>query len=400
MRRGYACLFSDGGHTGSGGLWAYHNLQAELDFAIRGPHVTTLAGKAIVREYYGKAPHKSYFWGCSKGGKQALMEAQRFPWDYDGILAGDPSMGGGDIAMAFLWAVRALTDPEGKSLFETADLETLHQAVVAKCDLNDGVKDGLIGDPRACQFDPSTVQCASGKRPGCLTLPQIQAAKQMYAVPLSSEGVQIMTPVAVRGSELTWSGLPSGADRLADWFRYIAFRPPPGPAWQLTDFDFDRDFKRLGVTRGLHAPDNPDLRPFKAAGGKLLAYQGWNTVSPLSFVDYYETLERTMGGRAATQEFARFFALPGVNHCGGGEGAFAVDYLQALEGWVEEGRAPDRLVGAHVHADDTAEAYAIRFPLDPERIAFTRPLYPYPLQVKYSGRGNPRDERNFVSTEK
>jgi Tannase and feruloyl esterase len=394
LRRGYACIVSDSGHTRAF-LWAYNNLQAELDYAIRGAHVTALAAKAIVQQHYGQAPKKSLFWGWSKGGQQAMMEAQRFPWDFDGILAGDPSMGGGDAAMAFIWAAHALTDGTGKPLLEETDLKTLHQAVVTKCDLNDGVKDGLIGDPRACDFDPARLLCTAEKHNGCLTAQQIEAVQKIYTGPIISQSMRIRTPIALKGSELTWHWLTDAASE-EDWFRYIGFWPNPDPT---TNFDFDRDYQRYGVSRTLHSTYNPDLREFKAAGGKLLSYTGWSTHVPLMFVDYYETAERTMGGRAATRGFFRLFEIPGMNHCAGGEGAFAVDWLSYLESWVEKGEAPEKVIGAHIkldNPDDYSELFRrLKFPLDPSRIEFFRPAYPYPARVKYLGRGDPKDASNF-----
>ena len=397
LRRGYACLLSDGGHTGSGGLWAYNDLQAIIDHAYRGVHVAALAGKAIVERFYGKTPKQSYFWGCSTGGRQALMEAQRFPWDFDGIIAGCPSIQG--VHPALLWGHRAIKDESGQWIFEEADLQTLHEAVIAKCDWNDGVQDGLIGDPGYCDFDPATLACRDGNRSDCLTTAQIEAAQKIYAGPTNSRGAPVYTPVALYGSEKTWLGwFKDGARFAAEKFRYSAFYPSPGPGWKPEDFDFDRDYQRLGVMEALYAPVNPDLRKFKAAGGKLIAFAGWTDVLPLVTVDYYETVERTTGGRAATQDFFRLFAIPGMNHCSGGDGAFAVDWLSHLEAWVEEGKAPDRLLSFHVRLNNPADfvqAGRLTFPLDPKRVEFSRPVYPHPVQARYLGRGNPNVAESF-----
>jgi len=185
----------------------------------------------------------------------------------------------------------------------------------------------------------------------------------------------------------------------------MAFWPNPGLAWKPEDFDFDRDYKRVGVAESFYSPTNPDLRRFKGAGGKLISYVGWNDAggAPLAVVDYYETAERTMGGRARTQAFFRLFAVPGMDHCGdGGDGAFAVDWLSALEAWVEHGDPPDRLIGSHVRLSNPKvdfEGVRLRFPLDPSRVEFSRPLYPYPLGTKYLGHGDSSSPASFGPVE-
>jgi len=415
-RRGYACVTSDNGHrsTAADALWAYNNPQAEIDHAYGGMHVTTLASKAIVERYYGKTTRKSYFMGHSTGGRLAIMAAQRFPWDFDGIIAGVPSLSVTGIHMNLLWGNRAFTDETGDPLFKQVDLDALHRRVVAKCDLHDGVADGLIGDPRACAFDPSEMRCTSGSTKQCLTERQVEAVRKIYAGASTSKGEPIYMPGALRGSEHTWldwfSTLFTGNPRatynfVQEEFRYSAFRVDPGPTWKPEDFDFDRDRKRLGMADALADAVNPDLRKFKAAGGKLIAFAGWSDAAgmPLHAVDYYEAVERTMGGRAATQDFFRLFAIPGMEH-GLGEGAAAVDWLTYLEAWVETNHPPDRLVGFHVRTDDLDRASPdyyqtvsrrAEFPLDPATIEFARPIYPYPVLTRYLGQGDPKDAANF-----
>jgi feruloyl esterase len=214
--------------------------------------------------------------------------------------------------------------------------------------------------------------------------------------------VQITTPIALRGSELTWIDMFSGSDSnltptytyFKDWFRYSVFQLDLGPAWRPTDFDFDRDYKRLGAMEVLE-PHESDLRRLKAAGGKLLVYTGWSDSieGVLNTADYYEKTERVTGGRTETQDFFRLFVIPGMNHCGGGDGAFAVDYLSYLEVWVEKDHAPDVMIGAHPKSDVYADWDT--FPLDPSTVSFTRPIYPYPLLAKYKGSGDPNNAKNF-----
>jgi feruloyl esterase len=399
LRRGYACIISDMGHKGWGGLWAYNNLQAQVDFGYRGAHVTALAGKAITEYYYGKAPKYAYFTGCSTGGRQALVEAQRFPWDFDGIVAGAPWINDSDSAMQYVWNDVVLSNKDGKPLLNHADLELVHDAALSKCDMDDGVKDGIIGNPLACNFDPGELVCKSEKNSKCITRAQADAVKKVYSGPTTSRGKKLYTGGSPIGSELAWVGvsLSNGNAWAIPYFRYEVM-PPAGPNWQESDFNFDRDYKRFegGVQESLLNAANPDLRKFKSGGGKLILFQGGmdSDVVPANTIDYYQTVEKTMGGRAATQEFFRLFIVPGMKHCSGGPGAFAIDYLSYLENWVERGQAPDLMLGAHVKEP------TMSFPLSRnDHILFTRPVYPYPLQAKYKSSGDPNDASSFRSVE-
>ena len=413
LRKGYACLASDMGHKGTLGgndaLWADNNLQAEVDFGYRATHVAALAGKAISERYYRQAPTKSYFMGCSTGGREGMVEAQRFPWDFDGIIAGAPAVNWIFNNLQALWATRVMHDGQGKAVLSAAALQVIHRAALARCDEDDGVKDGIIGNPRACRFDPSVLLCKRGEGSDCLTKSQVEAAKQLYAGPATSSGKMLYSGQEV-GSELNWidayvgdDNHPADTSSTLERFRWMLLNPAPGASWNPKDFDFDRDYKRLGLMEPIYAAINPDLRKFKAAGAKLLVYEGWADpeVLPGGIVDYYETAEKTMGGRATTQDFFRLFMVPGMNHCTLGAGAFAADYLSALEAWVEHDQAPDRLIASHVQVEDIdpndydAFNRRLAFPLDPKTIAFSRPVYPYPLRAKYLGHGNPNDAGSF-----
>lgn len=420
LRKGYACITTDMGHTDEkgGGLWAYDNLQAKVDWGYRATHVTALAGKAITAQFYGKPPQKSYFMGCSTGGRQGMVEAQRFPWDFDGIIAGAPASDQSGSIMTRLWAALAMRGADGKSILSPADFQLVHDAVVAKCDMDDGVKDGIIGDPRICKFDPMQLVCKAGSNIGCLSKPQADAVKKIYAGPMTSEGKEIYSDGALMpGSELAFSsyyqsGKFSRFD--VDFLRYMAFIPDPGPSWQPTDLNFDRDYKRFGMMESLYAGNNPDLRKFKSAGGKLILYHGWSDagaggIPPLKSVDYYETSEKTMGGREATQDFFRLFMIPGMGHCGGGDGALEIDYLSYLENWIEHGKAPDKMVGEHLDWDRFLKSHDInspgfsaeweKFRSDPRNVRFTRPVFPFPLRAEYTGHGDPNNASNFRAVE-
>jgi hypothetical protein len=401
LGKGYACIGSDMGHKGTStdGLWAYNNVQAELDWAFRATHVVALAGKAIAENYFGRPPAKSYFLGCSTGGRQGLMEAQRFPWDFDGVIAGAPAIDSPGGRMRQLWDLHSLLDNERKPLFDDEALQVLHEGAMAACDRDDRIVDGIISDPSHCKFDPSTLACKRSGQSKCLTQAQIQAAKAVYAGPTTANGVKIYAGGLEPGSELEWRDLvDSFGARVADFFKYMGFVPDAGPTWTYHQFNFDRDYKRLDQMNALYSASNPDLRRFQAAGGKLIVYHGWEdkSVAPAESVDYFQTVERTMGGRGPTDSFFRLFMVPGMTHCTGGNGAFAVDWLSYLERWIENGSAPDSVVASHIDNLDWPHAFALAFPLSSKSpVSFTRPVYPYPRWARYKGSGDPKDHNNF-----
>ena len=402
LRRGYACLGSDMGHQGSTAdwRWAWNNIQLQADFGFRSTHVAALAGKAMVAAYYGREATLSYYWGCSTGGRQAFHEAAFYPEDFDGIVGGAPPLNQTGSAVQIAWTVRANLRADGSEILGIAQAELLSRAVVGACDLNDGLRDGVIGDARLCRFDPAVLSCRRGQRGDCLTGEQVEAARKMYAGPSDSRGRRIgFQGGLMPGSELYWIGdYIDAPDRPAQYrafiannFRYLGFNPGPGPQWTLSDLDFDRDPARLRINEALYRADNPDWRLFHAAGGKFIGFQGWSDTSvvPMGTVDFYETVTRTMGGRAATEEFFRLYAVPGMRHCSfDGNGGDTIDFLTALEAWVEHGQAPDRLIGYNFDRTGLPLA-APRWPLDPSRVRFSRPHFPYPDNAVYSGSGEP-----------
>jgi feruloyl esterase len=417
LDRGYACIATDTGHRGQGGAWAYNDADALIDFGYRAMHVVAVAGKAIVRRHYGSAPRHAYFFGCSTGGRQALVEAQRFPWDFDGIISGAPWINDSDSAMNYLWAARALAaGGQGPILSET-DLKLVHDAALAACDGDDGLRDGIIGNPARCAFDPAMLVCKGERNASCISAAQAAAVRSVYRGPVDSRGRSLYPGGAMPGSELNWIDFGSGSGYIdgqggaaesetwaTNFFRYMTL-PPAGPSWRPGDFNFDTDRQRFasGAQESLTNASNPDLRKFAAAGGKLLVYQGWNdeSVVPPMTIDYYEAVDRVMGGGARTRDFARLYLVPGMNHCGAGDGAFAIDYLSALEAWVEKGTPPDVLVGAHLKDLTDADGATIaplarKFPIAAADVVFTRPVYPYPLTAVYSGKGDVRNASSFA----
>ena len=395
LRRSYATAFTDMGHSGTAldGRWAYNNRQAEIDFGYRATHVATIAAKAAIDAFYGHPRKFSYFRGCSTGGRQALVEAQRYPTDYDGIIAGAPVITyARGSALQLMWSMLANRNGAGDTWLKPNDVGLLRQSALKACDANDGLADGIIDDPRQCRFDPATLICKPGERPAgqCLSSGQTAAAAKIYAGPSASDGRALYYGVEP-GSEDNWLINYVGAEGrpplyysfIEDLFRYMAFSDDPGPTWHAGMLDFDRDPARLGTMDALYDGTNPDLRRLKAAKVKIIGYHGWadQSVVPMTSVDYYETVARTMGGLPQTQDFYRLFMVPGMNHCFGGVGANSFDFLGAMEQWVERGEAPDRLVGQSLHDG---------------RSTRSRAVYPYPDQGRYAGKGNPDDASSFV----
>lgn len=434
IRKGYACIISDAGHTGASWqedtVWAYNNLQGMMDWGYRAPHVAAVAGKAVTQAFYKKPSAHSYFAGCSTGGRQALQEAQRFPWDFDGIIAGAPPIRLADLYVTFAWGQLATHDVAGKPLLSVADLRLLTDGALARCDMDDGVRDGIISSPFKCPFKPSDLACKPGQSSACLTPEKVEAAEKVYSGPLDKQGNSLFEAGALPGSELggeweieagggNWgfyylgnNGAPaSNAPLTQQGLKLLFFSPPLPLDWTIRSFDFSKDYKRLDVMQSLYDSSNPDLSRFKKAGGKMLIYHGLNDLSilPAWIIRYYEKVERVMGGREQAQSFVRLFSLPGVEHCGGGPGADTVDYLSYLEDWVERGRAPDKMIGAHFDLagfmknndlkgnENAVLAAWEKFKSDPKNIQFTRPVYPYPMRAKYRGRGDPNDAANFVA---
>jgi len=394
LMQGYATAATDTGHdnTGGSGAFALGHREKIIDYGYRSTHLTALAAKAIITSFYGRQPAHAYFSGCSQGGQEAMMEAQRFPQDYDGIIAGAPDYNQTHHEIgAHLWISLVLFGSQGGAL--SVDKAALvGRAVNDACDTLDGVKDGVLEDPRQCRYDPGELQCKGTETAACLTAPQVQAVRKIWAGPQSVLGAGYY-PGFERGGEAdTWKAFIAAdtpdknlhAYLGMPFFKYFVF---DDPAWNYDRFDFKTDpaLVERRVGRLLNATD-PDLRPFERRGGKLLHYHGYGDpgIPPRSSIDYYEKAAKTLGGRAAVDPFYRLFMVPGMGHCGGGPGANAFDMLSALEHWVEDGVAPARIV-ATKYADNDPEHGTLR----------THPLCPYPQVARYRGAGSPDDAANF-----
>jgi hypothetical protein len=407
LARGYAAASTDTGHTGSDASWALGHPEKIVDYGHRAVHEMTEKAKLIVSAFYGNGPKRSYFSSCSNGGRQALMEAQRYPNDYDGIIAGAPANYFTHILTGFAWNLQAtLNDPA--SYIPATKLKAIEAAALASCDGRDGVKDGVIDDPTQCRFDPSILLCKGAESDDCLTEKQLTALKKIYAGPRDSKGEQII-PGFLPGGEtgpggwanwITGTAPSRGAAQFFFATQTFANMINSNPAWDFKAFNLDNDSKLADekLASSLNAID-PNLKAFRARGGKLIIYHGWSDAAlpPVNTINYFQGVVTKLGQREAGG-FIRLFMVPGMQHCGGGPGpnSFGATFTSgqsdaqhdmsvALERWVEEGVAPDQIIASKRKTPD---------PKSP--LIRTRPLCPYPQVARYNGSGSTDDAANFV----
>ncbi len=405
LGRGYATAATDSGHDGQKeklATFAFNPpdnsnpnaLQKKLDFAYRSYYDVAVLAKKIIKAYYGKDIRYSDWVGCSEGGREALLMAQRFPRMFDGIIVGAPIL---DLTKAHMWSIwnpRALV---GEGSIAVSQLPFLAEAIYKKCDGVDGLVDGLIDDPRACTFDPDKdlPKCDSAN-PTCFTSGQIAALKKIYDGVRTSKG------------ELLFPGMPPGAEVLApasgwdQWLignpsrqqaygessmQYLSLDPQPGPGWKWTDYNFDTDPPRMAVSSVLFDMTDPNLRPFKARGGKIIHYHGWadTALTPLMSINYYEDVLRVMGEKE-TKSFYKLYMLPGIFHCGGGAGCYDRSdvniWFDKVVDWVEKGVEPQAIFGSRKDASG--------------KVVRTRPFCPYPEVARYNGTGSIDAAENFT----
>jgi feruloyl esterase len=402
LREGYATSSTDTGHQAgtNDGSWAQGHFDRVVDFAHRAIHVLAETDKAILQEFYGNAPGRSYFSGCSAGGEQAMQEAQRYPRDFDGIVAGDPAnnwvhhyIGG------HLWAALAM---DGDGYIPASKIQLLADAVNEACDALDGIKDGVLNDPRRCHFDPAVLACKQGDAPTCLTNAQVQSVKKLWAGVRTADGDQLY-PGLVPGGEAGpggWANWITGpepgrgghANLGIPFFKFVIF---DNPEWDYRTFKFDaapgfdNDVDRADAKVGaMFNAMNPDLTAFRANGGKLIHYHGWSDpdITPLNSINYYDSVAKLMShggnhGYRETREFYRLFMVPGMQHCNGGPGTTTFNMLDALDQWSAHGVAPDKIIASRV-TNGTVDR--------------TRPLCPYPTEAQWTGSGSTDKAENFV----
>ncbi len=404
LQLGFAFAQTNTGHDARkepGGTFVMNNPQKAIDYAWRAVHLTATTAKDITKDYYGKSISRSYWNSCSNGGRQGLLEAQRFPEDFDGIVANAPWVDQTGFTIGAMWNQKALS----QAPVSPAKLALVAGNVMEKCDAIDGLKDGLIDDPRKCNFDPrrDVRACASGAdRADCLTPAQAETVAKIYSGPMSNG--KPFYPGYMPGSEALSAGgfgAAAGSGPISGWMnvivsaqpdakpadfnlaentmRYLVFTPPQ-PNYDYKTFDFDRDTHLLDTWSKKADAKNPDLSKFRKRGGKVLMTYGWADpiLQPMAGVNYYEQAVAKNG--PATSDFFRLFMVPGMAHCGGGIGPDRHDPMTAVINWVEKDKAPDSMVASRVVAN---------------KVERTRPLCAYPQVARYSGQGSIDDAANF-----
>lgn len=396
--RGYAVVTTDMGHKGTGWAWAYNNVQGQIDFAYRATHLTAKVAKVVIEAFYGKAASRNYYFGCSTGGRQGMILAQRFPTEFEGIVAGAPVFDElGDSPYFLDWAVISNTAADNQPILTPELLPVVHNAVLAACDAKDGLADGILQNPLSCTWDPKEIVCRPGALDKCLSEAQADVVRKIYEGARNSKGERLYWGMP-RGSEDQWTmWLKPRTQQGLSITAHLGFSPSAPPDWTIYDFDYDRDPARLAMNSILQNPLNPDLTAFKQAGGKMILFHGYNdnNIPAEASIAYYERAVKTLGGRKETDPFFRLFTPPAVNHCRGGHGGGAIDWITALEDWVEKGQPPEVVMAFHptkpypTRPRDIADygggySKLDRFPLKDGDYDRVRPVYPYPAYARYT----------------
>ena len=391
----------DEGHTsdsgiGGAGLFAFNSQDLRQEYGYESEHSLAVVAKAIIKDFYGVGPNYSYFDGCSDGGREAMEVAERYPTDFNGIIAGAPEIIAGPLnAELQTWDYKVNVGPNGNAILTSAQMTLLHNAVITACQGDDGVPgDGIITDPRDCNFSPQSLVCQNGATTGCLTPEQAKVAEEIYQGPVDPQGRHLYPGGLTLGSESSWAGFqipvqPSTAPVPATnalvysglslpYLRFMLNAPgklgPDPSQWQFTDQGFRSMFPAANVQDAM----STDLSAFRRHGGKLIIWQGWadQAIPTYGTVDYYEDLAQRNGGYTSTQKFARMFLFPTVAHCGGGYASSSFDLVYPMVQWVENGTAPSQIT-----ATDTVNSATV-----------TRPVYPYPEVPQYNGNNEPTNE--------
>jgi len=391
----FAVASSDEGHQVGGGLFST-DPTLSADFGYKSDHELVQAAKAIIKQYYGQAAAHSYFDGCSQGGHQGLTEAQRYPTDFDGIIAGAPANNFTALnTFSHAWTAQSVYLDGGPATITNADLADLHKAVLKGCG---APADGIIADPLTCTWDPGTIQCRTGQTSTsddyCLTADQVTTLRRIYAGPTDGHGQLLYPGYQLRGSELNWAGIITPATAtgasgdisfVRETLRYQIFDSPQ-PALTYKDIKFTAAYydKVMRPNEGMYDATDPDLTAFKKAGGKLILWHGLGDqhIPAVGTMAYYMAVEKVVGGEAATKTFARLFLLPGVAHCGGGQGPNTFDALTAITDWVTKGDAPASLTTKSVDSSGNTTA--------------SRPVYPFPYYAKNTTGGPATDASSYT----
>jgi len=383
LRAGYAGASTDTGHTGGNpATFIPGHPEKVIDFAYRSVHEMTVTAKALIRAHYGSAPKFSYFNGCSTGGRQAITAVQRYPKDFDGVIAGASAMNVSRLQGNQAWTGQ-ISHLDEAGYIPATKYPALHAAALDACDTLDGVKDGVIENPRVCKFDPSVLLCTAEDSASCLTAPQVEVAKKIYRGVTNSVTGESMFPGLEPGSETGWASL-SGPRPMAlavEVYRYLVHQDAE---WDLASFNADTDIPlALKMIGPMMDATDPNLKAFTDRGGKLLMYHGWADpgISPLNSVNYYQSVVDKLGAKKASNSI-RLFMVPGMGHCSGGDGTDRFDTVDAIDQWLEKGNAPDSIQASHQTRGGAVDK--------------TRPLCPYPQTAQYKGSGSTDDASNFV----
>lgn len=384
VQRGYATASTDTGHVASGHSWALGNPERIVDWGHRAVHEMTVNARRLIEAFYGEPPRYSYWNSCHNGGNQGLNEVQRYPEDYDGVIAGDPAyyvtrLQSGSEYIAWLALKDGINAP---GYIPPVKYPVIHRAVLDACDAKDGVRDSVIEDPTRCGFDPVSIQCPGADTDSCLTAAQVDTARRVYTGAKFADGSRIYSGFEP-GSELRWGEMMKGPAPLEinnGFFKYMVFEDPD---WDFRTFDLELH-TRLAAAKVGKAVDayNPDLKPFKDNGGKLIMYQSWGEtwVPPRSAIDYYNNVVDEMDGLKKTQDFFRLFMVPGMGMCPGFSNPADFDVLEALQQWRENQVPPGKITASYRNMGTVYR---------------TRPVCPWPQAAIYKGTGDINDAANF-----
>jgi feruloyl esterase len=383
LRDGYATSSTDTGHTGGNASFALGHPEKLVDYAYRAVHEMSVKSKAIANAFYGTDAKRSYFNGCSTGGRQALVAAQRFPNDFDGIVAGAAANPKSGLDAWRIWMTQAMLKDKASFIPEEKH-RAIHQAVLNACDTLDGVADGLIENPTRCRFDPAVLACRGADGPNCLTAAQVDTAKVVMSPVKNRQTGELIFPGFEPGTELGWSRLLSGSEPYAnavEQFKYIVFKDPK---WDWRTFHLERDLAAAEKAgQGTLAAVDPNLTAFAQRGGKLITYHGWsdNSIAPQASVNFYARALAATKAPARGSSWLRLYMVPGMGHCSGGDGPDTFDMMSPLDSWVESGTLPQQIVASKITAG---------------KVTRTRPLCPYPQVARYKGTGSIDEAASFA----
>ena len=381
LLEGYATAGTDTGHVGNTAAFAIGHPEKVIDIGYRAVHEMTAQAKSVINSFYGGPPQFSIWNGCSLGGRQGITEAVRYPADFDGVIAGAPAVNWMNLHAGRMAANRAANRTDAATIPQEKYV-LVHNAALDACDMNDGVKDGLIENPPSCRFDPKVLQCKGNDGANCLTAAQVESARALYAPVLDPKTGQEVLPGLVPGSEQAWA-IAAARRPVAtalDAFKYIVFE---NPNWDPATFNAATDIERtLRADRNdVLNSSSTDLKAFFDRGGKLLMYHGWSDtqVTPLNSINYFQKVVSRFGAQAAGSSI-QLYMVPGMNHCNGGAGPDIFNKVGALEHWMETGTAPEKIVATHF-TDGTIDR--------------TRPLCTFGNVAKWTGSGSSDDAWNF-----